>query len=364
MKKSTVVAADLFAGGGGLSLGLRQAGFEVASAIEINEQSAATYARNHPDTSLIVDDIQNVAGADIIASSPTGRIDLLAGCAPCQGFSSLTTKYRREDPRNLLVLEMARLIEEILPDLVVMENVPGLVTKGAHLFEEFTRRLRGAGYYCRHQVVQMADYGVPQNRRRLLFLAGRGFAIPFPKPTHTKNPKPGSPLRPWKTVRDAISNFGPPTRFDKVASAGGPQSLDWHVVRRLQRQTLERLKLAKPGQTWRSLDEAIRPKCHQGKYIGFTNVYGRMEWDKVSPTITTGCTTPAKGRFGHPDRRRTTISIREAATLQTFPEVYEFASDHIDAVCEIIGNAVPPAFGHKIGQQVLLSLQAHRQMLA
>jgi DNA (cytosine-5)-methyltransferase 1 len=115
-----------------------------------------------------------------------------------------------------------------------------------------------------------------------------------------------------------------------------------------------------PGATWLQLDERLRPACHRGKYVGFTNAYGRMRWDEPAPTITSGCVTPAKGRFGHPDRRRTTISVREAACLQTFPKTYEFASDFIDDVSEMIGNAVPPEFARILGQAVGRAIIAHR----
>ena len=130
--------------------------------------------------------------------------------------------------------------------------------------------------------------------------------------------------------------------------------------RALKPVTRARLKAAIPGQTWRSVSEELRPNCHKGDYVGFTNVYQRMTWDQLPVTMTSGCTVPAKGRFGHPDRRRTTISVREAATLQTFPEGYEFTTDHIDHACDMIGNAVPPAFGEHLGKSVVAALRQHR----
>ena len=136
------------------------------------------------------------------------------------------------------------------------------------------------------------------------------------------------------------------------------------MVRDLQEQTRRRLKAAYPGKSWLSVDESLRPECHQGDYNGFTNVYGRMSWDTVSVTVTSGCTTPCKGRFGHPDRRRTTISVREAACLQTFPRSYGFVTDHMDPVCEMIGNAVPPMFAKLIGTQIARTLREHYDALA
>ena len=129
------------------------------------------------------------------------------------------------------------------------------------------------------------------------------------------------------------------------------------MVRDLQTRTKIRLKAAVPGETWLNLDEKIRPKCHRNGYDGFTNVYGRMAWDQPAPTITGGCTTPCKGRFGHPDKRRYTISVREAALLQTFPETYHFATDQMEAVCELIGNAVPPLYAKIAGKAVMAALK-------
>ena len=354
-----LTATDLFAGCGGLSLGLSRAGFRVVSAVEIDSAAANTYRVNHPRTRLIHQDISDVSAEDLLPRRTKQGIHLVAGCAPCQGFCSLTNKNKKEDPRNRLVLEMSRIIEEVLPDAVLMENVPGLLHRGRPLLEEFVRRLRANGYYVQSRVVQMADYGVPQSRRRLVMLAGRGFAIPFPEQTHAKRPRPDLDWMPWVTVRQALpKNWGAPTRMHAARSAG-PRRHNWHIVRDLQPQTKARLAAAVPGGSWQDLHERLRPNCHQGGYVGFTNVYGRMSWNQASPTITAGCTTPAKGRFGHPDRRRTTISVREAASLQTFPEEYDFATDHIEKVCELIGNAVPPKFAETIGTQILATLEAH-----
>jgi DNA (cytosine-5)-methyltransferase 1 len=136
------------------------------------------------------------------------------------------------------------------------------------------------------------------------------------------------------------------------------------VVRDLQERTRRRLKAAQPGKSWLSVEESLRPDCHRAGYNGFTNVYGRMNWDALAVTVTSGCTTPCKGRFGHPDRRRTTISVREAASLQTFPNSYAFLTDHMDAVCEMIGNAVPPEFAKLIGIQITKTLGEHYDALA
>ncbi|MBI4020933.1 MAG: DNA cytosine methyltransferase [Candidatus Aenigmarchaeota archaeon] len=352
-------AVDLFAGCGGLTLGLRRAGFQMAVAVELDKAAARTYRFSNRRTHLIVDDVRRVRATRIRGHLQSGPVDLLAGCAPCQGFCSLTRKHHRSDPRNELLLEMARLIVGLRPRAVMMENVPGLLTRGSRVFRDFLERLEAAGYEPSFKILQMADYGVPQYRRRLVLVAGRGFQIPLPVPTRARAPRPASDVKPWATVRSAIGHLSAPVTMSAARRRSQLRSHNWHVARDLNPQTKARLRAARPGETWLDIDEAIRPTCHRAGYSGFSNTYGRMRWDGVSPTITGGCTTPCMGRFGHPDRRRYALSVREAALLQTFPEHYYIATNHMSRACDLIGNAVPPLFAEVVGRQIRSALRAH-----
>ena len=229
----------------------------------------------------------------------------------------------------------------------MMENVPGLAA--TEIYRALWRRLDAAGYHLVDEVLQVADYGVPQSRRRLVLLGGLGFRITMPQPTHSR--KAGHGTAYWRTVRDAIGHMprNPPTLVEARGN-GGVRGANWHVVRSLSRANVARIRAAQPGRTWPHLPEQLRPRCHRGDYTGFTNVYGRMEWDRPSPTITGGCTTLSKGRFGHPEEDRT-ISVREAALLQTFPEDYVFDTPYMEHACNIIGNALPCDFAEVVARQ-------------
>lgn len=354
-------AAELFCGGGGLSLGLRDAGVLPIAAVELDNYAADVFAANHPGVQLFRSDVRNISGEQLRAASLTGKIDILAACPPCQGFSTLTTKYRRTDGRNVLVAEVARIARELEPTALMFENVPGLAGRGKPILDELIADLELDGYVVNWNVLQVADYGVPQLRRRLVLLAGKGFSIPMPNPTHSQRGKRGLPR--WRTLRDALTIMSEPLPVDMAVASGGFAASNWHVVRKLGAANLERLRHAIPGKGRAALPKHLRPACHRDSDQGFTNTYGRMDWDQPSSTITAGCLSPSKGRFGHPEELRT-VSLREAALLQTFPSSYKFVGDKIDAACSVVGNALPCLFAQAIANRVATSIRRAAPWLA
>ena len=356
MQQSGAIAVDLFCGMGGLTLGLKRAGFTVKAAVEMSKEFGRTYSANHPEVTLLVKDIRRMSGKEILEASGTPVIDLVAGCPPCQGFSKLTDKREEEDPRNELLQEMARIVVEISPRAVMMENVPGLFKRGKGHLEKFVQTIREAGYSPRYGLIPLADFGVPQSRTRLVLLAGKGFEIDFPTRTHGRDGGREDSLLPWVSLRDAISGFKRPLRLSQAHKEGGPQRHNWHVVRDLHEISIKRLKALKAGQSRSALPKRLRPNCHKETSTGFVNVYARMDWDTLPPTITSGFLSPCMGRFGHPTQTRT-ISVREAATLQTFPRSYRIKTDFAEAATNMVGNAFPPKFAELAGSCCLAALK-------
>src|SRR5205085_4669002 len=191
-----LTAVELFAGGGGLALGLRRAGIRPVSAVECDAYAAATFRANHPGVNLIEKDVRLVTSQDL-KQGMDAVIDILAACPPCQGFTSLTSKYKRNDERNDLVSEVSRVAKDLRPRAIMMENVPGLASRGKPLLDELITALQSDGYVVNWDILQVADFGVPQMRRRLVLLAGRGFSVPMPEPTHDKTGRRGLPS--WRT---------------------------------------------------------------------------------------------------------------------------------------------------------------------
>ena len=319
-------AVDIFSGCGGLSEGLRQAGFKVAAALEMDEYAATCYSMNHPETALIKKDIRKVTASDIKNILGEKKLHLLTGCPPCQGFSTvrrLNKKKSVRDPRNSLILDYLRLVKELKPLTIMLENVAAL--KDYYLFKFLMRSLELLGYKIDYDVVNIADYGVPQRRKRLVMVGSLLDKIEVTPAT-----------RELKTVRDAIGNL---TSIKKTRDA-------------LHRITVgHKIKVKKMieliphnGGSRADLPKRYELNCHKKQSIGFKDIYGRLRWDDVSSTITGGCLNPSKGRFLHPTENRV-ITPREAALLQTFPAKYQFPINIPKGeLAALIGNALPPKF--------------------
>lgn len=331
-------AIDLFCGAGGLTAGLRQAGIDVLAGYDIDAKCRFAYEHNN-QAQFNCKSVEDVTGEELLAYYRPGRIKLLAGCAPCQPFSTYNQgKDTTKDKKWPLLNAFARLIREVQPELVTMENVPD-VTKHS-VYDDFEQNLREQGYEVWASTVACIDYGLPQRRRRHVLLASKLGPISIIPKTHSDNPV---------TVREAIGKLPP-------LGAGDADDHDpLHRASKLSPINLKRIQVSKPGGTWRDWPHHLRAKCHQ-KESGktYAGVYGRMVWDEPSPTMTTLCFGFGNGRFGHPEQDRA-ISLREAATLQSFPQDYQFtASDQIQfkTIGRMIGNAVPVRLGQVIGESL------------
>lgn len=343
-----IEAVDLFCGAGGLTAGLRKAGVRVRAGYDI--ETSCRYAYEWNNGAEFVDQDVAMVDPDRVAIWYQGpdAVKLLAGCAPCQPFSTYNQgKDTTTDEKWPLLGAFARLIREVRPELVTMENVPD-VTKHA-IYHEFVDTLKGEGYHVWAGTVSCVDYGLPQSRRRHVLLASRLGPIALIPPTH---------LLEHVSVRDAIGNM------PKVAAGEGWPGDSLHKAASLSDLNMRRMKASKPGGTWRDWPKELVTGCH-AKDSGKTypSVYGRMKWDEPSPTMTTLCYGYGNGRFGHPEQHRA-ITLREAALLQSFPPDYRFVEPgqpiHFRTVGRMIGNAVPVRLGEVIG----LSFVQHLHELA
>jgi DNA (cytosine-5)-methyltransferase 1 len=337
-------AIDLFCGAGGLTVGLKNAGFEVLAGVEINQAAIESYRLNHPKHKLYQKDIRQMSPLKMLAALGLrrGELDLLAGCPPCQGFSTHRTRNKTtsiDDARNDLVFEFVRFVREMLPKTIMMENVPGLAKD--RRMNLVVQELVELGYMFDDESVVIrdaADYGVPQRRRRMIMLASRFGKLEAPQK-----------VRKRRTVRDAIFNMAD-------VGLGSDVLHDTAVVRNSKVCKIISL-IPKDGGSRLEIPEEYWLPCHKKNPGSYRDVYGRMAWDDVSPTITGGCHQPSKGRFIHPEKDRG-ITLREAALLQTFPKSYKFSfAKGREGVALQIGNALPPLFIQKQAQVLIKHLQ-------
>lgn len=335
--KVKYIALDLFSGCGGLSQGLEDAGFEVLACCEIRPEARETYKLNHPGT-ILVDDIRK---ADPLALKKQlglrrGQLDLLAGCPPCQGFSSIRTHNGEiaNDPRNELIFQVERFVDAFKPRCVLIENVPRLL-KDSRLAQFKQHLSERWDYEFVDGVLDAKDFNVPQRRKRMILIGCRLKKPVLPIKHNTKI-----------TVADAIRDIEIPAGEDG-ASARRLVALRQHFSPAVQAR-IERIKNSRTD-----LPEDMALECHKRYPKGFRDVYGRMAWDEVSPTITRGCGNPSKGRFLHPSENRA-INMLEALILQGFPKTYKFPAElGIGKIASMIGEAFPPPMAKAQGEAIL-----------
>lgn len=359
-----IPAIDLFSGCGGVSCGLTRAGFKVKAAVEINSDAAKTYSNYPPlaHVKVMIDDICKLKGGEILRTAGIKQTDLylLAGCPPCQNFSTQNPKNKTkpESERKKLLFEFLRIIEDVYPPFILMENVPGINSDfNSTILNEFIDRLENKNgkknekYYICKDVINAADYGVPQLRKRFVLhgvrediydeLRSIGYDFHLPKATHSKVVSDG--LLPWVTVRQAVGDL---PEIQAGEEYNGSLPIYNHKCADMSKKNLSRMiYIRQHGGSRDCLPEDMVLECHKKKdengeaFKGHKDVYGIMDPDKPAPTMTGGCLFYTKGRYGHYSQNRA-ISIREAARFQTFPDDFKF-SDTLATAALQIGNAVP-----------------------
>ncbi|RKZ28712.1 DNA (cytosine-5-)-methyltransferase [bacterium] len=347
-KNWTVSAIDLFCGVGGMTRGLIRAGIEVIAGFDTDETCRYAYEANNESSKFHSKDVKDLSGIELKKIFGESNVRILVGCAPCQPFSSHTqkNKNREKDEKWGLLDQFGRLVGELKPDIVSMENVPQI--EKSSVFKRFISVLEENEYQISTKIVFCPNYGIPQTRTRLVLLASKYGPIELLPRTTSKNE--------YKTVGETIRDLEP------IEAGQVSQKDPLHRACGLSEINMKRMKQSKPGGTWRDWDESLLLSCHKkdtGK--SYCSVYGRMKWDEPSPTITTQFYNYGTGRFGHPEQNRA-LSLREGALLQTFPRDYKFIDPQngeisIKKLGIHIGNAVPVDLAYIIGKSILEHLE-------
>jgi DNA (cytosine-5)-methyltransferase 1 len=337
---------DLFCGAGGLTHGLIDAGIRVVAGVDFDQACEHPYTANHEGIAFHNDDIAKVKASQVEKWFGDASIRVLAGCAPCQPFSSYSHRYETVGTERWgLLSHFARLVADIVPDIVTMENVP-IVTKH-EVFDDFVAKLKCLGYKVWYAVVDCADYGLPQRRRRTVLLASLHGPLQLRRPEASDT----------RTVQDVLKGL-------PILRHGGVDNDDpLHTASSLSPLNLKRIKASKPGGSWRDWPRHLIAECHlrsTGK--SYPGVYGRMKWDEPAPTLTTQFYGFGSGRFGHPTQARG-LSLREGAILQGFPKHYSFVPAgkrvQFKMLGRLIGNAVPVELGRAIGSSIIAHVKRH-----
>ena len=331
---------DLFCGAGGLSHGFRQEGFEVAAGIDDDESCRYAFEHNN-EAPFGRRDVASLDGEEVGKLFTPGMPSILVGCAPCQPFSVYNQK--NSDPQWQLLWAFARIISQVRPSVVSMENVPRLMRfRKGEVFDGFVETLEREGYHVKHEIAFAPDYGVPQQRSRLVLLASLRKGLALERPTHSSSG--------YETVGNAIGGL------PRLAAGGCDARDPLHRCSRLSPLNLDRIRASTAGGSWRDWDDGLVSGCHRKETgRGYGSVYGRMRWDDPAPTITTQFYGFGNGRFGHPEQDRA-LSLREGAILQSFPSNYDFvkpgAPIQFKTLGRMIGNAVPVLLARAIARSI------------
>lgn len=351
MKKGELKAVDFFCSGGGMSYGMQQAGVKILAGIDFDENCKETYEANIIGAKFIHKNVFNLEETYLEETLSLKKNDdnlILIGCSPCQFWSIINTDREKSEKSKDLLKEFRRFVEYFTPGYVVVENVPGVFSRKKESgLGDFINWLHNNDYNPYYRVHEVSEYGVPQHRRRFTLIANR---------------ITGKELKPIKvegkklTVKDVI---GEHNGFPKVAAGNKDTSVFMHNVARLEEINLKRLALTEKNGGTRLVyadDPELAPPCHKNDKENFKDTYGRMWWDRPSPTITTKFYSISNGRFGHPEEDRA-ISIREGAVLQSFPIDYIFKTKHMGTTARMIGNAVPPKYAQAIANAIIQNHQ-------
>lgn len=346
-EETNLKAVDFFCSGGGMSYGMQEAGIKILAGIDFDKNCQDTYEANINGAKFIHADVFTLKEDNLEEELSLKKNDdnlILIGCSPCQFWSMISTDKKKSRKSKNLLKEFRRFVEYFNPGYVVVENVPGVLRKKRESgLSGFIIWLKKNGYKVHFDVHEVSEFGVPQHRKRFTLIANRITSEEIsPLPLLTKK----------LTVRDVI---GEHNGFEKVSQGHKDTTAFLHTVAGLRKINLDRLAVtSKDGGTRLSYvnDKNLAPKCHIGKTESFKDVYGRMWWDKPSPTITTKFFSLSNGRFGHPEEERA-ISLREGATLQSFPTNYNFIGSSTAGIARMIGNAVPPKYAAAIGKAII-----------
>jgi DNA (cytosine-5)-methyltransferase 1 len=366
--KPTVI--DLFCGAGGLSCGFEQAGFQVLVGNDHFPSAGKTFERTHPEAKFLGGPIEDYAIEDFLKASrlKSGELDCLIGGPPCQAFSVYNHQRGLHDDRASLFKEYLRLVEGLQPKWIVMENVTGIFSAGGgKAVEAIENGLNALGYDVEYRTLKAEEYGVPQERRRVVFIGNRvNKPIVWPDKTH------GPDAQPHNTIRDAIGDLPqlcngeqsttkayksePQSHFQHLMRSGS-NGVTQHSAPKLGAINIERMKHIPPGGSWRDIPFDMLPAgMKKAKRSDHTKRYGRMTWEGLSCTVLTKCDVHW-GAYIHPEQDRS-ISVREAARLQSFPDWFEFQGSRTEQYVQI-GNAVPPLLGRQIAFGLLRAMKAN-----